>query len=139
MSCVLCEQTGGLMVWQDACCRVVLPEEPDYPGFVRVIAREHVKEMSDLPADQRDHFMDVVWRVEQVVRTVMKPTKINVASLGNVVPHVHWHVVARFESDTHFPGSIWSTAQRTPSDAERAEWTRRALDLPQALRAAFSS
>jgi diadenosine tetraphosphate (Ap4A) HIT family hydrolase len=139
MSCVLCEQPGGIVVWQDACCRVVLPDEPGYPGFVRVIAQTHVREMSDLPQDQRSHVMDVVWRVEQVVREVMMPTKINVASLGNVVAHVHWHVIARFEADAHFPGSIWSQVQRTPTQEDSREWQDRARGLPEALLAAFSS
>lgn len=138
MSCVLCEQTGGLLAWQDELCRVVVPDEAGYPGFVRVIAQAHVREMTDLPADQRDHLMEVVWRVERVVREVMKPTKVNVASLGNVVSHVHWHVVARFETDAHFPGSIWSDTRRKPSELDVALWQDRARGLPEALLAAFS-
>jgi diadenosine tetraphosphate (Ap4A) HIT family hydrolase len=138
MSCVLCEQTGGLLVWQDAICRVVVPDEVDYPGFIRVIAQSHVREITDLAADQRDHLMAVVWRAERVLRDVMQPAKVNVASLGNAVPHVHWHVVARFETDAHFPGSIWSAAQRKPSESDMAMWQDRARGLPEALLAAFS-
>ncbi len=52
---------------------------------------------------------------------LLRPAKINLASLGNVVPHLHWHVVARFEWDSHFPQPIWASAQRSvsPSPLER--------------------
>jgi len=42
----------------------------------------------------------------------MQPTKINLASLGNVVPHLHWHVIPRWADDTHFPDPIWAPARR---------------------------
>ncbi len=137
MACVFCDSDGGEVVWQDALCRVVLPHEPGYPGFVRVIAQQHVAEMSDFSAPQRQRIMDVVWAVERVLRTVMQPHKINIASLGNMVPHVHWHVIARFVEDAHFPGSVWSGVQREPSGAQLATWAVRAQTLPQALHAAL--
>ena len=49
MSCPLCDGPGGALLWQDALCRVVLADEPDYPGFLRVILNSHVSEMTDLP------------------------------------------------------------------------------------------
>jgi diadenosine tetraphosphate (Ap4A) HIT family hydrolase len=50
--------------------------------------------------------------VEQALREQLQPTKVNVASLGNMVPHVHWHVIARFDWDSHFPSPVWAAAQR---------------------------
>ena len=136
--CVLCAQDGGAVVWRSAGCRVVLPYEAGYPGFVRVIASDHAPEMTDLAPVQRTELMTVVWSVERVVRDVMRPTKINVASLGNMVSHVHWHVIARFASDAHFPGSVWSAPQRDVSASELAEWTQRAQGLAPALLMALS-
>jgi diadenosine tetraphosphate (Ap4A) HIT family hydrolase len=56
--------------------------------------------------------------VERVLREQLAPDKVNLASLGNVVPHLHWHVIARFEADSHFPQPIWGAAQRHAKDPE---------------------
>lgn len=113
MNCPLCDTPGGEVLWQDDFCRVVLvTDTPEYPGFCRVILNRHVKEMTDLALEERTRLMDRVWKTEQAVRDVMLPDKINLASLGNVVPHLHWHVVPRFLRDPHFPNPIWGEARR---------------------------
>jgi diadenosine tetraphosphate (Ap4A) HIT family hydrolase len=111
--CELCSQIGGELLWRDAACRVVLVNDPDYPGFCRVIWNAHVREMTDLPAARRQHCMRVVLAVESALRKVLKPNKINLASLGNVTPHLHWHVIPRFKHDAHFPNPIWGGRQPT--------------------------
>lgn len=125
MKCLLCNKPGGEILWQDDFCRIVLvTDTPDYPGFCRVILNHHVKEMTDLAPQDRDRLMGRVWKTEQAVRSVMQPDKINIASFGNVVPHLHWHVVPRFLDDRHFPNPIWgktmreSRAQANPSLGE---------------------
>jgi diadenosine tetraphosphate (Ap4A) HIT family hydrolase len=115
MSCELCEQSGGETLWRDRRCRVVLVDDPDYPGFCRVIWQGHVREMTDLSSGDRAHFMSVVFAVEETLRELMKPDKINLASLGNLTPHLHWHVIPRFVDDKHFPGPIWGAAARESS------------------------
>lgn len=112
MICELCERTGGELLWRDERCRVVHVDEPGYPGFCRVIWERHVKEMTDLSDDERIHLMEVVFAVESVLREQLAPDKVNLASLGNVVPHLHWHVIPRFADDPHFPKPIWAEAQR---------------------------
>lgn len=112
MTCELCDQPGGELLWQDGLCRVVRVDDPDYPGFCRVIWRAHVGEMTDLAPDARRHFMEVVFAAEQAVREVLRPDKINLASLGNLTPHLHWHVIPRFRGDRHFPNPVWGEAQR---------------------------
>lgn len=112
MTCPLCDAPGGDLLWQDDFCRVVLADEPDYPGFCRVIVNAHVKEMTDLPPAERSRLMQTVCKVEDVLRTVMRPDKINLASLGNVVPHLHWHVIPRFADDPHFPNPVWGAKLR---------------------------
>ncbi|HWU84374.1 MAG TPA: HIT domain-containing protein, partial [Rhodocyclaceae bacterium] len=94
-ACELCDTPGGELIWQDDFCRVVRVNDVDYPGFCRVILNRHVKEMSDLETAQRERLMAVVFAVEAAVREVMKPDKINLASLGNLTPHMHWHVIPR--------------------------------------------
>ena len=113
MSCVLCEQDGGLVVVRTPAFRIVrVRDEPAHPAFYRLIWNAHVAEFSDLPATERHACMDAVAEIERVLRAQLAPTKINLASLGNVVPHLHWHVIARFDGDSHFPAPIWAPARR---------------------------
>jgi diadenosine tetraphosphate (Ap4A) HIT family hydrolase len=112
MICELCEGVGGELLWKDAFCRVVRIEDADYPGFCRVIWSNHVREMSDLSDVDQQHLMRVVLSVEKAVRDVLLPHKVNLASLGNVTPHLHWHIIPRFDNDRHFPGPIWATPVR---------------------------
>ena len=110
--CVFCNSLGGELLWQNDLCRIVLVDDPNYVGFCRVILNKHVKEMTDLSDAERLHLMQITFKVEQVLRDVLQPTKINLASLGNKTPHIHWHVIPRFETDIHFPETIWSEEVR---------------------------
>ena len=119
MSCELCATAGETLLWGGKNCRVILVDDADFPGFCRVIWNEHIKEMTDLPTDLRDHFMHIVFAVERAVREVVQPEKINLASLGNMTPHLHWHVIPRFSDDATFPQPIWANALRPPRIASR--------------------
>ena len=112
MNCELCTTPGGTVLWEDQRCRVVQADEPGYPGFCRVIWKSHVREMTDLSPADRLHCMNVVFAVERAMRDALSPAKINLASLGNFVAHVHWHVIPRFTDDPHFPQPVWATRQR---------------------------
>jgi diadenosine tetraphosphate (Ap4A) HIT family hydrolase len=114
--CELCADPGGALLWEDALCRVVRVTDPAgnaFPGFCRVIWRRHVAEMSDLAPDHAHHALDILLATERAVRRTVQPDKINLASLGNLVPHLHWHVIPRWQDDSHFPAPIWAGAQRT--------------------------
>ncbi|WP_019880894.1 MULTISPECIES: HIT family protein [unclassified Methylophilus] len=110
--CPLCLPTSQDLLWQDDFCRVVLLHDADYPAYCRVELLAHVKEMTDLLPADRARTMKVVFAVETAVREVIQPDKINLASLGNKTPHMHWHVLPRFESDRHFPNSHWGESMR---------------------------
>ena len=112
LNCPLCESDGGELVWSNDRLRVILANEPDFPGFCRVIWNSHQSEMTDLAIEDRSLMMRTVMKVEQVVIDVMQPDKVNLAALGNMVPHLHWHVIPRFKVDSCFPGSVWSERQR---------------------------
>ncbi len=111
-SCVLCRPTGEDIIWQNKRCRIILVGDADYPSFCRVIWNKHAREMTDLTKSQRDHFLEAIYAVEQTLRDLLQPKKLNLASLGNQVPHLHWHVIPRFEDDAHFPDPIWASRQR---------------------------
>lgn len=119
--CELCERDGGVPVWRGDGWRVIRAEDAAFPAFYRVVCQAHVAEFTDLPPAERVRSMALVAAVERVLRERLAPTKINLASLGNVVPHLHWHVIARFDWDSHFPQPVWGSAQRDvqPPAAER--------------------
>jgi diadenosine tetraphosphate (Ap4A) HIT family hydrolase len=114
-------------------------DDPNLPGFCRVIWNRHVAEMTQLSYGERDLLMHLVFAVEGAVRSVMRPNKINLAALGNQVPHMHWHVIPRFEDDAFFPGSAWSNRLRDTSEATLKIRRQQALELPQAIRAAIAT
>lgn len=117
--CELCEQDGGEVIVKTAQLRVVLIDDANYPGFCRVIWNAHAKEMTDLVIADRSVLMQAVCKVEQAVREVMQPEKINLASLGNMVPHLHWHVIPRYQDDAHFPNPIWASSTRVSEQLEQ--------------------
>lgn len=137
MSCALCHTDGGLVIARTPQFRVVRVVQGDearrFPAFYRLIWGEHVAEFSDLPAADRHSCMDAVAEIEQALRVQLQPTKVNLASLGNVVPHLHWHVIARFEGDSHFPAPIWAAQQR---EAALPAFDLTALDTAVAQRLA---
>ena len=126
-SCELCMHPGGEVIYRDDNYRIVLVEDERYPGFCRVIWNAHAREMTDLSTVERAILIAAVWQVEEVVREVMQPDKVNVASLGNVVPHMHWHIIPRYENDAHFPNPIWGEIKRTPASTDLSK--RQALVL----------
>jgi diadenosine tetraphosphate (Ap4A) HIT family hydrolase len=112
VGCELCTRDGGVLVHRGDKLRVIRSEEADHPAFYRVIWNDHVAEWTDLAPPDRSHIMQAVAKVETVLREQLKPTKVNLASLGNVVPHLHWHVIARFDWDVRWPAPVWAPPQR---------------------------
>ena len=137
MDCELCNGAGGALLWQNDLCRVVAVDEPGLPGFLRVVLQRHVREMTDLTAEERQRLMAVVFAVETHVRRSLEPDKMNLASLGNLTPHLHWHVIPRWRDDRHFPGPVWAAARHeAPVPPDRAAAAARmAAALPAALAA----
>jgi diadenosine tetraphosphate (Ap4A) HIT family hydrolase len=116
---------------------VVAVDEPGLPGFLRVVLNRHVREMTDLARPERDRLMAVVFAVEAHVRQAMEPDKMNLASLGNLTPHVHWHVIPRWRDDRHFPGPVWAAPRHDgPVPAARASAARRMAETLSAALAA---
>jgi len=116
IDCHFCTHDGGEILVANTVLRVIAPEEPEFPGLIRVIWHEHVVEMTDLEPSQRSALMQVVCQVEDLVRKIMNPHKINLASFGNFVPHLHWHIIPRWQDDAFFPESIWGKKLRDISE-----------------------
>lgn len=123
-ACPLCTEDGGTLLWRGQHLRVIEASEPDYPGFTRVVWNGHIPEMTSLSNHGRELMMRAVWAVEQAQRDILQPHKINLASLGNMVPHLHWHVIARWREDRHFPAPVWAVP-RAADAADAAAWQAR--------------
>ncbi|QLG87084.1 HIT family protein [Chitinibacter bivalviorum] len=131
--CALCHTSGEDIVWQNKLARVIMVNDAQYPGFCRVILNRHQAEMTDLNAAERLELMNIVWAVESVQRAALNPTKINLASLGNMVPHVHWHIIPRWHDDPHFPAPIWAQADpmKTPHGISQEQLAQLRAQLEQ--------
>jgi diadenosine tetraphosphate (Ap4A) HIT family hydrolase len=114
----LCEAPGGRIVLQAPRWRLIHAEEQGFPAFYRVVWQDHVAEFSTLAPAERHACMDVVATVEAALLRHLRPVKVNLAALGNVVPHLHWHVIARFDWDSRYPAPVWAPPQRE-ADASR--------------------
>ena len=128
-ACPLCEADGGLLVFRNESLRIIQAVEAGFPAFYRVVWNRHVAEFSDLSAAEREACMDAVVAVEQVLRSELRPDKINLAALGNMVPHLHWHVIARFAWDSHFPAPVWSAPQRPVDEGRMAAVASQCLEI----------
>jgi len=86
--------------------------EPSEIPWLKIFSQEPYKEFSDAPESVRVEIFRVLNIIEKEMIKFFSPTKINIASFGNYVPHLHWHIMARFENDSYFPEPMWGTKQR---------------------------
>ena len=91
--CPLCRPQGEDRLWQERRLRIIhVHDEAGQPAYFRVIWQAHVAEMTDLSDEDRQHLWTVLTLLESGVRRFLAPDKVNLASLGNQVPHLHWHI-----------------------------------------------
>lgn len=125
-ACPLCEPKTETVLYQNEQLRVILvTDQALVPAYCRVIWQQHIAEMTDLSPAERTTLMDMVYLVESQMRHILQPQKINLASFGTMVPHQHWHVIARFSDDAYYPDSIWSQAHHQNIPSLPADWVQR--------------
>jgi len=83
--------------------------------WLKIFTQDTHKEMSNVPKETKNEIYDLLDIIEKEMLAYYKPKKINIASFGNYVPHVHWHIMARFEEDSYFPEPMWGKKQRKSS------------------------
>ena len=145
MSCPLCLTSASasapsgeeVLIWRGPQLRLIRVREPGFAAFYRIVWNAHIAEFSDLTDTQRQHCMQAVVWVEEALRQHLAPTKINLASLGNMVAHLHWHIIARFDWDSHFPAPIWAPPQRPRALAQESALAQQLPALDAALRQRF--
>ena len=113
---------------------VLLMNARDWPWLILVPMRPAMREMHDLPATDRAVLIEEIARAGRLLEHMFRPDKINVAALGNVVPQLHLHVVARFRDDPAWPRPVWGAAPPVPYAP--GELDRRVQEVRAALHAA---
>ena len=122
--CPLCTRENEREIWRGAFWRLIDAQQPDYPGYMRLVLNRHVTEVTWLAKIEREQLFKLLPVIDEQVCDRLAPQKINIASLGNQVPHMHWHIIPRWKDDPHFPDSIWSpvrNATPSPDLAKRAD------------------
>jgi diadenosine tetraphosphate (Ap4A) HIT family hydrolase len=94
---------------------VEIIKEKSHIPWLKIFTAEKYKELTDCPDDLRQKLYLCMETIEKTMRDYYKPTKINIAMFGNYVPHLHIHVMARFEDDGFFPESMWGKKQKEPN------------------------
>lgn len=107
--CPLCASDDAHLIIRLPQLRIVFADEADHPCFVRLIWQRHHTELSQLSAAERGQLLEAANQVECSMIAVLKPDKINHASFGNLVAHLHWHIVPRWQDDPHWPGPVWAS------------------------------
>ncbi len=129
---ICCAQGEDILLQTDRLRVIAVHDDASAPAFCRVIWQRHTAEMTDLSAAERAELMEMVYRVEAAMRQVLHPAKINLASLGNVVPHLHWHVIARFADDACFPAPIWASPVRQAAFRLPENWQEKVKQILKA-------
>ncbi|AHE67932.1 HIT family protein [Legionella oakridgensis] len=103
--------------------RVFLKNNAEFPWLILVPRVENMQDIEQLSQNQRYLFMDEISELSAIVRAYFKPDKLNIGALGNLVPQLHMHVIARFVDDKLWPHGVWQVAQPAQdyAPAERDE------------------
>ncbi|MFC3031125.1 HIT domain-containing protein [Pseudoalteromonas fenneropenaei] len=110
-------------------CRVLLMNDSQYPWFILVPRVNNVKEIIDLSDDQQLQLWQESSTLSHMLRDVFIPDKLNVAALGNMVPQLHVHHIARFKQDKAWPKPVWGQFPAVPYDAEQLRILKSQLSL----------
>lgn len=110
-----------------ALCRVLLMNDRRYPWLILVPEREGVREICELSVADRAALIEEIAQAQRVLTQLCQPDKLNVAALGNVVPQLHIHVIARFQHDPAGPRPVWGVGETEPHAPEELESRRRGI------------
>jgi len=108
-------------------CRVLLMNDRTYPWLILVPQRNGIAEICELSEADQHVLIAESSSVAQAMLTLFKPDKLNIAAIGNLVPQLHVHHVARFRSDPAWPGTVWGRERGEPYADDQFGELRRGL------------
>lgn len=123
MECVLCSPESDKILWENERFYIIDASTKDFPLFIRLIPKKHVKELGDLTDEEFEELFFLIRKLDKLVASELNPTKVNWASFGNMTPHLHWHLIARWSDDRYFPECPWGpiTKSEYPLSQETRE------------------
>lgn len=137
-TCPLCVPEGERVVAANGKFRIIRVPDTEFPGYFRLIWNDHVREVSDLPAEDRVIMWEALTRLEMIILETMAPDKVNWAQFGTMVPHLHWHLIPRFADDAAFPDSYWSPCRHKTDPEILAAREARAQRCEERIKVAFA-
>lgn len=99
-----------MLIYENGLVKIEV-EESEIP-WLKIFTQQEHKEFSQCSIEEKLEIFRLLEIIEKEMLSFYKPTKINIASFGNYMPHVHWHIMARFEEDSYFPEPMWGVKQR---------------------------
>ena len=107
--CPLCQDPskGMEMIADLSVTRAYLQPSASFRGYCILVLKRHAVELDDLSPEERSALMEDIARVARAIRQVCKPTKLNYEILGNVVPHIHVHIIPRYTTDPTWNRAAW--------------------------------
>lgn len=105
-------------------CRALLMKDRRFPWLILVPERDGVRDIDELPPADRAMLVEEIARASHALRRLFQPEKLNVGALGNIVPQLHVHVVARFRTDAAWPGPVWGSGAAEPYGEDELEELR---------------
>jgi len=108
------------MIYENSLIKVEI-EESEIP-WLKIFTQKDIKEFSQCNNETKIEILRALDIIEKEMLSYFNPEKINIASFGNYVPHVHFHIMARFKEDSYFPEPMWGKKQRE-SDLTLADIT----------------
>ncbi|WMC10213.1 HIT domain-containing protein [Oceanimonas pelagia] len=119
--------------------RVLLAKDGRYPWLILVPRRADIREIHHLSETDQQQLMRESCALGRLMEDTLSPDKLNVAALGNLVPQLHLHHIARFTTDDAWPGPVWGRFDAKPyehAEAEAVRWRERLASLPDFVSAA---
>ncbi len=110
--CELCSKNHPNEIWRNPRFYILDAGTDEFPAFLRVVCARHVTEMSELSQEERSELIRILLKIEEIFIAKLGTDKVNWAQFGNVVSHVHWHIVGRWKDDAFFPDSPWGSSKR---------------------------
>ncbi|AZZ99186.1 HIT family protein [Pseudoalteromonas sp. R3] len=110
-------------------CKLLLLNDSQYPWFVLVPRVPGMREIIDLTTEQQQQFWQESAKLSHLIKEVFKPHKLNVAALGNMVPQLHVHHIARFEHDAAWPKPVWGVLPAVPYSEQQISEIKKALEV----------
>jgi len=110
-------------------CSLLLLDDSNYPWFILVPMRQQITEIHQLTENDQQQLLKESMKFSRCLEVVFQPDKLNIAALGNVVPQLHIHHIARYKNDPCWPAPVWGAVEAIPYDEDRlADITARIKD-----------